>query len=517
MLNDLFVKSLNYWRLKTNEMMNMEIKTIFTKMRLLRWRISQGLFLFLANIVTIPYPQTLWRLKNILLQVAGLQIKGSVFIDRGFRCLFPENILIENCVSMGHDNHIWAFAPVQIGKYTQTAKDLLIISGSHNVESFENLSEQEVSIGAGCWIGARVTILGGVKIGKGCVIGACSLVRNDIPDWSVAAGVPARVIRQRIPAEKIFSPFGIYCRRTLKNVRTDKLPMDILEQINYPLISVVIPSFNQGNYIEETILSVIGQEYPKLELIIIDGGSTDNTVEIIKKYSNKIAYWHSKPDKGQGDAINQGMNLSSGAVLCWLNSDDMYLPGTLLDIGRKFARLTDQNYLIYGITMIIQQDSDTVHSISHPIVPFDPLTLTYNDFIGQPSAFWTRKLWQSTGELNLNYNYVLDWDWFIRASKITKFDYVPKVYAIYRNHSINKTNSGGSVRRKEILEVVNKYSSEYWRKLYLEVERYYPKIAEFINKNKLPKRTLLLPLFFPKVSRNLKNIQDLYKVLTMYG
>jgi glycosyltransferase involved in cell wall biosynthesis len=291
----------------------------------------------------------------------------------------------------------------------------------------------------------------------------------------------------------------------------------MLEPINYPSISVVIPSFNQGEYIEETILSVIGQEYPKLEIIIIDGGSTDNTVEIIKKYAHKISYWHSKPDKGQADAINQGMRLSSGEVLCWLNSDDMYLPGALLDIGRKFAGLTEQNYLIYGITMILKQDSSRIHSVYHPIIPFEQFSLTYNDFIAQPSAFWTRKLWQSTGELNLNYNYVLDWDWFIRASKITKFDYVPKVYAIYRNHSINKTNNGAFARRKEISEVVTKYSSDYWSKLYIEVERYYPKIAEFINESKLPKRSLLLPFLFPKLGFILKNVQDLYTVLTMYG
>lgn len=293
--------------------------------------------------------------------------------------------------------------------------------------------------------------------------------------------------------------------------------MNILEQINYPLISVVIPSFNQGNYIEETIISVIGQEYPKLELIIIDGGSTDNTVEIIKKYSNKIAYWHSKPDKGQGDAINQGMNLSSGDVLCWLNSDDMYLPGALLDIGQRFHGLTDQNYLIYGTTMIIKQDSDTMHHISHPITPFDQFPLTYYDFISQPSAFWTRKLWQSTGEININYNYVLDWEWFIRASKIAKVDHVPKFYSIYRNHSINKTNTGNVARRKEILEVVSKYSSEYWKKLYLEVERHYPKISKFVNSYRIPKKHFLLPILFPKLTYNLRKVQDLYTVLTMYG
>jgi glycosyltransferase involved in cell wall biosynthesis len=102
--------------------------------------------------------------------------------------------------------------------------------------------------------------------------------------------------------------------------------------INYPSISVVIPSFNQGQYIEETILSVLGQQYPNLEILVIDGGSTDNTIEILKKYSDRISYWHSKKDKGQADAINQGMNLSSGKIVCWLNSDDMYLPGTLLAV-----------------------------------------------------------------------------------------------------------------------------------------------------------------------------------------
>lgn len=166
--------------------------------------------LFLANLVTVEHFRSICSIKNNLLRLAGIKIDDIVFIDRGFKCLNATNIRIEKYVSMGHDNHIWAFAPVSIGCYTQTAKDLLIISGSHDLASFESLPDQNVVIGSGCWIGARVTILGGVKIGKGCVIGASSLVSTDIPDWSVAAGVPARVIRQRVPAEKIISPFGTY-------------------------------------------------------------------------------------------------------------------------------------------------------------------------------------------------------------------------------------------------------------------------------------------------------------------
>ena len=190
--------------------MIVQLKSLFYKYRIWGWRTSQGLALFLANLVTFAHPESLYMLKNSLLRAAGIKIKGRIFIDRGFRCLFPENLSIEDGVAFGHDIHIWAFAPIQIGRHTKIAKDLLIISGSHDVESYENLSGQEVVIGPGCWIGARVTILGGVKIGKGCVIGACSLVKNDIPDWSVAVGVPARVIRERVPAEKNFTRFGVY-------------------------------------------------------------------------------------------------------------------------------------------------------------------------------------------------------------------------------------------------------------------------------------------------------------------
>jgi len=104
---------------------------------------------------------------------------------------------------------------VRIGAYTQTAKDLLIIAGSHDVNTLEPLAGQDVVIGPGCWIGARVTIIGGVTIGRGCVIGAGAVVRGNLPDWSVAAGVPARVIRTRAPAPRMFNPFGHYTHADL--------------------------------------------------------------------------------------------------------------------------------------------------------------------------------------------------------------------------------------------------------------------------------------------------------------
>jgi acetyltransferase-like isoleucine patch superfamily enzyme len=153
--------------------------------------------------------------KNRLLRRTGMSLGKPCFIDRGFRCIAPKHITLEHCVSLGHDNHIWAFTPVRIGHHTITAKDLLIISASHDASTFEPLTGQEIDIGPGCWIGARVTILGGVKIGKGCIIGAGSLVKNSLPDWSVAVGVPARVIKQRQPAEMIWNHFGYYSPKEL--------------------------------------------------------------------------------------------------------------------------------------------------------------------------------------------------------------------------------------------------------------------------------------------------------------
>lgn len=288
----------------------------------------------------------------------------------------------------------------------------------------------------------------------------------------------------------------------------------------YPSISVVIPSYNQGQYIEETLLSVIGQQYPNLEILVIDGGSTDNTVEIIEKYAKYISYWHSKKDNGQSDAINQGINLSSGEIVCWLNSDDMYLPGTLLDVGKRFIGYTDKNYLIYGAAVTIEQSNEKLYGGAQLAAPFEAFRLTYDDFIVQPSSFWTRKLWQSTGEINTNYNYMLDWDWFIRASKFTSFEYVHKFYSVYRFHPQHKSGNGGEKRRAEIIDVVNKYSSKYWCNLYEEINMYYEAIAsrnQLMLKLKVPRRHAILPIFFPKILSRVQHKQDFLTALFMYG
>lgn len=239
-----------------------------------------------------------------------------------------------------------------------------------------------------------------------------------------------------------------------------------MEKMNYPSISVVIPSFNQGNFIEDTIISVIGQQYPNLEVIVIDGGSNDNTVEIIKKYEDKISYWHSQPDRGQADAINQGFKLSSGDILCWLNSDDMYFPGTLLKVAKILGK-NEANKLIYGGCILFHDCNNGTQGRLPP--PFDANKLTYFDYIDQPSSFWTRKVWENVGELNINYNYIMDWEWFIRASKICDFIPVTDYFSLYRLHSQHKTSTGKNKRNSEIIQLLEQYAEEKWINLYKDV------------------------------------------------
>jgi glycosyltransferase involved in cell wall biosynthesis len=295
------------------------------------------------------------------------------------------------------------------------------------------------------------------------------------------------------------------------------------ESIDYPSISVIVPSYNQGQYIEETLVSIIDQKYPNLEILVLDGGSTDDTVEVLKKYERHLYYWHSKADRGQADAINHGMKLSSGEIVCWLNSDDMYLPGALLDIGQRLRGRTDQYHLIYGKTNLVKQVGQKYHAFGcQTACPFNQFMLTYEDFISQPSSFWTRPLWQTVGELNIDYNYLLDWDWYIRASQVTQFEYVPQPYSIYRYHAAHKTSNGGETRRKEVRQIVSQYSSEYWSNLYVEVENYYASLkiwARLVSKLKVPPHLshLLLKSLFPDLIQKVQDSQHVFTVMAMYG
>lgn len=232
---------------------------------------------------------------------------------------------------------------------------------------------------------------------------------------------------------------------------------------NLPRITIVTPSFNQAPYLRQTIESVLGQGYPNLEYMIIDAGSTDGSVEIIQEYEDRLAYWVSEPDEGQADAINKGFARATGDILAWLNSDDFYWPSILRHVASQFPNPT-QPALLYGTVLDYFQSSATCWLMVPP--DFSRAELRRLDYIVQPSTFWTRTLWDAVGPLNVNYNYVFDWEWFIRAADVCEFFRTSECFSVYRHHDFHKTGTGGEARLDELAEIIERYSDEDWRQAF---------------------------------------------------
>lgn len=172
-------------------------------------------FMSFADVITFEKSGRGWKIA--FFKLLGINIKGECFIDRGFRCINPSRIVIGNKCSFGHYNKLWAFDNIIIGDYVQTAIGLTIVAGSHATDSYEPLLNQEVVIEGENWIGANVTIIGNVRVGRGAIIAAGATVVNDVPPYAIVGGVPARVIKSRVPAERVLSPFGYYYPQTLSN------------------------------------------------------------------------------------------------------------------------------------------------------------------------------------------------------------------------------------------------------------------------------------------------------------
>jgi glycosyltransferase involved in cell wall biosynthesis len=231
-------------------------------------------------------------------------------------------------------------------------------------------------------------------------------------------------------------------------------------------ISIVTPSYNQGQYLEETIKSVLDQKYPNLEYIIMDGGSTDNSVDVIKKYESRLAHWESKPDGGQADAINKGFNMATGDILAWLNSDDYYTPGTLERISELFTK--DDLKIVFGECVLYFEKSGKKKS-SRVFEYAKTHHIELSDYIIQPSSFWTKKTWDLVGNLNVELAYTFDWDWFIRAKR-NGIQLHPVDYAlsVYRYHDQHKTGTGGGKREEEISWIFREYHSELLSQKYMQ-------------------------------------------------
>lgn len=207
--------------------------------------------------------------------------------------------------------------------------------------------------------------------------------------------------------------------------------------VQWPKITVVTPSFNQGRYLEETIRSVLMQGYPNLEYIVMDGGSADDSVPIIRKYEPHLAHWVSEKDRGQSDAINRGWERSQGDILAYLNSDDVYEPGVLRRVATYCAEHPEAD-LVCGDYSYMDEGGRVYGKFHAPEVRLDALLL--GNYVSQPSVFIRRSAWRKIGPLDNDLHYVMDHDYWIRAALAgLRFGNTGCPHARMRMHAVSKT------------------------------------------------------------------------------
>jgi glycosyltransferase involved in cell wall biosynthesis len=222
------------------------------------------------------------------------------------------------------------------------------------------------------------------------------------------------------------------------------LPEKMPDGCKWPRLCIITPRYNQGKFLEATIRSVLLQGYPNLEYIIIDGGSTDHSIEIIKKYEKHLFYWHSQKDRGQADAINQGLEKSTGKIIGWINSDDVYVKGAFNKIVKTF-HLYPNYIVVHGDRILINEQGEVTGWICLP--PFDPKIQSYN--VCSETAFWQRSAMTEAGLLKATLQFAIDLEFFGRLYKYGEFMKLNDYLGYFRCHSENKSSTLAHVGLEE--------------------------------------------------------------------
>ena len=218
------------------------------------------------------------------------------------------------------------------------------------------------------------------------------------------------------------------------------------------LVSIVSPSYNQARYLETTIQSVLAQDYARIEYIVVDGGSKDGSVELIKKYQSRLAYWVSEEDNGQADAINKGLARAGGEILAWLNSDDYYLPNTISEAVKIFEENPDV-VMVYGNMLAVDEHGQTINLLKYRQLSMEDLVCF--QIIGQPAAFFRRAAYEKTGGLDTTFNYLLDHHLWIRLAEQGKILHVPQTWAAARYHAEAKNRAKAAEFGREAFRILD--------------------------------------------------------------
>lgn len=205
-----------------------------------------------------------------------------------------------------------------------------------------------------------------------------------------------------------------------------------MNQSSLPLVSIITPSYNQAEFLERTIRSVLDQNYQNLEYIIIDGGSDDGSLGIIQKYSDQLAWWVSEPDQGQTDAINKGFTKAKGDILAWLNSDDTYLVNAVSE-AVDYLQSHPEVGMVYGDANLIDENDNVIGSFPARQTDNKRLMRGYVH-IPQQASFFRAELWKKVGPLDPSFFFAMDFDLWVRLSQQAPLKYQPRLWANFRLH-----------------------------------------------------------------------------------
>jgi glycosyltransferase involved in cell wall biosynthesis len=264
-----------------------------------------------------------------------------------------------------------------------------------------------------------------------------------------------------------------------------------------PKLSVVVPSYNQGQFIERTLQSIVDQNYPDLELIVLDGGSTDGSVAIIERFRDHITHFETGPDGGQSAAIAKGFGLATGKYISWLNSDDTYAAGALLGVGRYLAANAHVEFVYGNMTMIDAFE----RQIAFRRTPDFNLGVMKYAFltVAQHSAFWSKALFDRTGGIDVDLRFCMDYDLFVRMASESAPHHIDVTIGNFRIHGESKTATLETVRQQEDRLVQERYCRVKPSRplLFALVRRFYFGVLVWL--------TLKNGSFFPRVAARLRN------------
>lgn len=227
-----------------------------------------------------------------------------------------------------------------------------------------------------------------------------------------------------------------------------------LKKMEYPKISIVTPNYNKAQFLERTILSVLSQNYPNLEYVIIDGGSTDGSVDIIKKYADQLTYWVSEPDKGMYYAIKKGFEHTTGEIMAWLNSDDMYHPLSLFSVAQIFVEHSEVSWLV-GAQTHYDESHRTVSVLESQYFNHLQFVMHHYQWMQQESTFWKRELYEKVGGIKCEYRLAGDFDLWMRFSRHVKLFVSNALIGGFR-HSSNQLSDDLQHYINEVEEIIAK-------------------------------------------------------------